>query len=70
MFCSKCGKEIIDKKAEVCSNCGAKLNNVLLDKSLDKSSSGFWIGILLGLVGLIIGLCIYPSNSISRKTFF
>ncbi len=34
-----------------------------------KFGIGILLGLFLGIIGLVIGLCIYPENSYSRKTF-
>lgn len=71
MFCPKCGKEINDDAA-VCVHCGRSLQqrpeeNPEFQES--KSGLGVVLGLFLGLIGLIIGLCLYPAGTIARKTF-
>ena len=67
MFCKYCGKEI-DDNAVVCINCGSATDK-LQEKATglsgeSKTGLGALLGIFLGLIGLIIGLCFYPSGSI------
>lgn len=78
MFCEKCGKEINDE-AVVCIHCGCKvrgregaLNNEVSknpDHDLPKTGIGVLLGLFLGIIGLIIGICIYPEGTVARKTF-
>ena len=69
MYCKNCGKEVNDN-AVICVHCGVALEqkkNGLSGES--KTSLGALLGVFLGLIGLIIGLCMYPSDSVERKTF-
>ena len=70
MFCQKCGAEI-DDEAAVCVKCGVsvepKTNNSELDEP--KTGIGVLMGLFLGLIGLIVGLCLYKEGTIARKTF-
>ena len=72
MFCNNCGKEI-DNKAEICANCGVRVKEVPIAERQEykesKTALGFWLGVLIGLIGLIIGICSYPEGTVSRKTF-
>lgn len=72
MFCKKCGKEI-ENDAVVCVNCGCVVDEKRYDARTKYNQSKTWVGVLfglfLGLIGLIIGLCIYPDDTLSRKTF-
>lgn len=71
MFCPKCGKEIKDD-AVVCVNCGCSVKKEP-EKSQKydepKTGIGFLLGLFLGLIGLIIGICIYPEGTVARTTF-
>ena len=73
MYCKNCGKEVNDN-AVVCIHCGAAIAK---EKGYDcsnltgesKTGMGVLLGIFLGIIGLIIGLCLYPANSEERRTF-
>lgn len=70
MFCRNCGKEVNDN-AVVCIHCGCSLDTKK-EKQLSgesKTGLGVVLGIFLGLIGLIIGLCMYPAETIERKSF-
>ena len=70
MFCKKCGKEVNDD-AVVCIHCGCAIKEDLQQKGYDEAKTGVGVAmaIFLGLIGLIIGVCIYPAGTIARKTF-
>ena len=69
MYCKKCGKEINDE-AVVCIHCGcAVAKEVEQDYNQPKNGIGFLMGFFLGIIGLIIGICLYPEGTIARKTF-
>ena len=71
MFCKNCGKEI-DDKADICIHCGVRTNKVPSSYDEDgesKTGLGVILSLFLGLIGLIIGLCMYSSGSYERKTF-
>lgn len=40
-----------------------------MNQDKNKKVVGVLLSIFLGLIGLIIGLCLYPYNSEERKTF-
>ena len=75
MFCQKCGKEINDD-AIVCINCGCSVKKVdpavemnQKNYSEPKTGIGVLLGLFLGLIGLVIGICIYPENTVARTSF-
>lgn len=74
MFCQHCGKEV-DNEAVVCVHCGKMLKEIKQETPVNKDHNepktgmGVLMALFLGLIGLIIGLAIYPSNTIARKTF-
>ena len=70
MFCPKCGKQIQDD-AVVCVHCGRQVKEdpKTKDYNTPKTGIGVVLGLFLGLIGLIIGICIYPVGTIARKTF-
>ncbi|MBR5439097.1 MAG: zinc ribbon domain-containing protein [Clostridia bacterium] len=70
MFCRTCGKEINDD-AIICPNCGCATNkkNTPVSTGESKKGMGLLLGFFLGLIGLIIGLCIYQPETEERKTF-
>lgn len=85
MFCQKCGKEIAENtnfcpycgnkassvSASENNNAGTKVNNTVQNSqyNVSKSGMGVLLCILLGLIGLIIGVCIYPAGTLARQTF-
>ncbi len=73
MFCKNCGKEV-NENAVVCIHCGAAISNkpatqVTGLNGESKTALGVVLGLFLGLIGLIIGLCMFPSGSEERSTF-
>lgn len=66
MFCSKCGKEIMDE-AVVCTNCGCAVNG---SKNMSTAAAGEDIpnvglnilGFLIPLVGLVM-YCVMHGNA-------
>ena len=70
MFCRKCGKEI-DDEAVVCIGCGCSVEEKPknTEDNENQTTIGILMGLFLGLIGLIIGLCLYKSDTIARKTF-
>lgn len=70
MFCKNCGKEVSDN-AVVCIHCGAAIdkNPTRTLSGESKTGLGALLGVFLGIIGLIIGLCMYPAESVERKTF-
>ena len=67
MFCKNCGNEI-DDNADVCIKCGHAVKPVQ-ENEKDYNEPKTEIGVLLGLFLGVIGLLIYPANTIARKTF-
>lgn len=70
MFCKKCGKEVNDE-AMVCVHCGCSIKEDETKKDLNESKTviGVLMGLFLGIIGLVIGICLYPSGTVARKTF-
>lgn len=71
MFCSKCGNEILDE-AVICPKCGCEtVSKKTENKEPDepKTGMGILLALVLGLIGLVIGLCLYKENTVARKTF-
>lgn len=75
MYCKHCGKEV-DDKAVVCIHCGCALDNWQIPPMPEnpeymepKTGIGVLLSLLLGCIGLLIGICLYPSQTIARKTF-
>lgn len=76
MFCPKCGKEVVDD-AVVCVHCGRAIKEepaaepkvVNKEHNEPKTGIGVLLGIFLGLIGLIIGIVMYPEGTVARKTF-
>lgn len=71
MFCRTCGKEINDD-AVICPNCGCATGKKMSTPETtgeSKKGMGLLLGFLLGLIGLIIGICMYHEGTEERKTF-
>ena len=73
MFCTRCGKYNVQGTTE-CKYCGNKsfsdVNIVSgINGNRSKNTEGVLMALFLGVLGLIIGLLIYPSNSYERQTF-
>ena len=72
MFCKNCGEKINDN-AEICIHCGVRIKDTPIAEKAEykenKTTLGFWLGVLIGLIGLIIGICSYPQGTVSRTTF-
>lgn len=71
MYCPKCGKEVNDD-AVVCIHCGRSLKEekpANPEHNESKTALGVIFGLFLGLIGLLIGICLYPDGTVARKTF-
>lgn len=76
MFCQKCGEEINDD-AVVCVKCGCSIEKnkpntpPTQPPEIDEEKTGVGIamGLFLGVIGLIIGICLYKEGTIARKSF-
>lgn len=72
MYCKYCGKEINDD-ADICIHCGRSTGRQSVQESYEvdepKTGIGILLGLFLGLIGLVIGLLLYPSNTVRRATF-
>ena len=79
MFCPKCGRPI-ENDAVMCVHCGKEIPEWMLEGEKrnnynanqyyeSKTGMGVLLEIFLGLIGLIIGICIYPSRTEARDTF-
>lgn len=75
--CPNCGKEMLES-FEFCARCGAKLKTNeqtryktvnYYDSQESKTGLGVLLAILLGVIGLIVGICLYPEGSYARKSF-
>lgn len=69
MFCKNCGQQV-DDKAVVCIHCGCSLEEKKTEDNESKTTIGVLMGLFLGIIGLIIGLCLYKEGTYARKTFF
>ena len=67
MYCKTCGNKI-NSNAVVCPHCGCS-TGVKKSGGESKKGMGVALGLFLGLIGLIIGVCLYESDSLERKTF-
>lgn len=65
MYCKNCGQEIPDNST-TCMYCGRLTSG---NSEQSKTWIGVLLGLFLGIIGLIIGLCIYPNNSLERSSF-
>ena len=74
VFCTNCGK-LISPQADICPHClkstpkGRAKYNMIHTSGEPKTGIGVLLGLFLGIIGLIIGLLLYPANSIERSTF-
>lgn len=68
MFCKKCGEEINDE-AVICPKCGCETGFKKDEPDEPKTGIGILLGLFLGIIGLIIGLCLYKEGTVARKTF-
>ena len=69
MFCKNCGKEINDN-ASVCIYCGCNVDDKKdKEDNEPKTAMGVLMALLLGLIGLVIGVCLYKEGTIARQTF-
>ena len=71
MFCQKCGEEIHDE-AVVCTKCGCAVEKNQKPAPVPdepKTVIGVVMGLFLGLIGLLIGICLYKEGTIARRTF-
>lgn len=66
MYCKTCGQKI-RKDAVICPHCGCQTG--YKKEGTSKKGIGFLLGFFLGIIGLIIGICMYESDSTERKTF-
>jgi presenilin-like A22 family membrane protease len=69
MFCCDCGKEVKDN-ALVCVSCGCKTtqgNQITAD--ICQRNSGWYFGLLLGWLGVIIIVCINSSEKKEKDKF-
>ena len=77
MFCKNCGKYNPDN-AQSCRYCGCttlvksvretRVNNYS-NSYVSKSAVGVLMALFLGVIGLIIGLVLYPSGTCERESF-
>ncbi|MBQ8427220.1 MAG: zinc ribbon domain-containing protein [Clostridia bacterium] len=68
MYCRNCGKEV-DDNAIACPHCGCAVTRQRSGYGEPKTGIGALLGLFLGIIGLIIGLCLYPADTVERKTF-
>ena len=71
MYCPKCGEQIEDE-AVICPKCGCETGIKTKKNSTDgesKAGIGCLFCLFLNLIGLIIGICMYPSGTKDRETF-
>lgn len=60
--------DTIEKEKTAQNECGYQYEkNVIIDHN--KRGIGLLFGFLLGLIGLLIGFCIYPEGTTERRTF-
>lgn len=75
MYCPNCGNNI-SGNGNHCEYCGTSLKNKMSssnsynpENQTSKTIVGFILGLFLGLIGLVIGILMYPSDTLARKTF-
>ena len=71
MYCNKCGREIEDDAVmcKYCCNFITKQQTTTAYYGESKTVIGVVLALFLSLLGLIIGLCLYPYMSYERETF-
>ena len=73
MFCKNCGSEINDNSS-FCSSCGSPVEPIITKtqaepkKAESKALIGALCGFFLGIIGLIIGICLF-NNPEERNSF-
>lgn len=65
MYCPRCGEENKDTNT-ICRCCGAELYP---QEERSKAAIGVLLYFLLSIIGLILGLGLYPAGSYERNTF-
>ena len=70
MYCKNCGNEINDD-ADVCVKCGKYTYENSNDKYYNESQGKFGVvmALFLGIIGLIIGIAMFPADTVARQTF-
>ena len=79
MYCKRCGK-YNPEYTKVCLYCGSNelvndvrhTNNPNINSQeygRDKTSIGIILSLFLGIIGLIIGLLLYPAGTYERESF-
>ena len=70
-YCTHCGA-LAREDAVICINCGCLIENEQSENfsySESKTGIGVLMALFLGVVGLIIGICLYPNKTVARETF-
>ena len=74
-FCPNCGAKVgstsINEKKMSDKDSFIYKDSVVSEKSSnneEKNAVGAWLGIL-SIIGLLIGLCMYPPKTIARRSF-
>ena len=68
MVCKHCGT-INPVDAEQCCYCGELLETSHHELVVSKTRTGILMALFLGVIGLIIGIFLYPSGSHERDSF-
>lgn len=72
MYCQKCGAKLTEN-ANFCHKCGCATDEQIESQKQKFSKPKTGIGVLLALflssIGLLIGLILYPDETVARKTF-
>ena len=73
MYCPNCGNHV-SSNTIYCPNCGAavaKSNAFDENHTFDnpKTAIGVILAIFLGIIGLVIGIVMYPTGTVARNTF-
>lgn len=73
MFCKRCGKYNTNSEP-VCRYCGGELTehqtkNIEESSYEDKTVVGVLMALFLGVLGLLIGLLLYPAHTWERESF-
>ena len=67
MYCKTCGNKI-NPKAIACPHCGCA-TGYKQSSGKSKKGPGVLSGMFTGVIGLVIGMCLYESDTVERKTF-
>lgn len=71
-FCASCGAKLKTNEQTKYKTVNYNVNNnreIRYGSHESKTGLGVLLAILLGVIGLIVGICLYPEGSYARKSF-